>query len=129
MPAIWNVGKHNAPALLVGQGVGPLERQVLAVAGLVEAGFIPAVAVVAIPRAAKNLPVLVDVLRAEAGVHDEDRRILRLLGGVDVRVVGVRERHVRTERQALADLEALRTVDEVSRGRHGSRSKGNRRNQ
>ena len=121
------LGKEDAPALLVRKGIRPLEREVLAVAGLVEPVFVLAVRMVAVPCTPQDLPVLVYVLGAETRVHHEDRGVLGMLCRVDVRVVRVRQRDVRPERKTLTDLKPPGTVDKVRRRGKGNCGYDNRR--
>ena len=110
------LAQNQRPALLRTKRIRPVHTKVLAVFVPVVVAMAPLEILAVIVEARQNgrpsLPVVVKPQRRA----DRPQEIV-LVGirrasaiGIDIRVVGYRSRHVRAQRQALANLDSRRTI-------------------
>ena len=130
------LAQNQRPALLRTKRIRPVHTKVLAVFVLVVVTMAPLEILAVIVEARQNgrpsLPVVVKPQRRA----DRPQEIV-LVGlrpasaiAIDIRVVGYRSRHVRAQRQALANLDSRRTIQYLylcNRCLH--KRKGNRKGQ
>ena len=113
-------GEHDRPALPSAGRVRPLPLQALAVAGRVQLRRIVVIRVIFVPDKSGNDPVVILVLELEAGIYDPLGARSRLLGAVDVGIVGIRQRHIRKERRTfIEDFYSRFTVQHIRADRRG----------
>ena len=96
------LGAKEVPSLAVFGDVRPFVGERFAVAVLAHLLRVVAVGVVAVPQRAGEFPTVALPREVRAGVDAEDAVVCRVVRRVDVRVVGVGERDIGLDRQALA---------------------------